>query len=152
MFHFVDDNTDFLEFVEVFTPLNGYTCLTFDSPLKYLEYSGSADYRKPVALFTDIRMPQLNGYEMLARLHERHPGIRMAVISGYADEPGEKHYCLYLPKPVRPEMLLKALNLFMRCEKEGPADLQFGCHGVDDDSFKMNCRNCPAIIGKREDN
>lgn len=41
--------------------------------------------RKPDIVLTDIRMPQMDGLELMDRLHEMYPEIMIIVISGYGD-------------------------------------------------------------------
>ncbi|WP_053373987.1 response regulator transcription factor [Paenibacillus sp. FJAT-27812] len=40
---------------------------------------------QPDLVFLDIRMPELDGLQILQRLHERYPAIHVVIISGYDD-------------------------------------------------------------------
>lgn len=71
--------------------------------------------KKPDVLFSDIRMPGLNGLELLEELRQRKIESKVVFISGYADfEYAKKAIELqaydYLLKPVKQEELNKVLN------------------------------------------
>ena len=36
-------------------------------------------------VITDIRMPRMDGLELVAHIHENHPGIFVIIISGYSE-------------------------------------------------------------------
>lgn len=65
-------------------------------------------------LVTDVRMPGMDGAELLARVREAHPATARIVLSGQADEPTARrlvnlaHQCL--AKPARPEELRTVLE------------------------------------------
>jgi two-component system cell cycle sensor histidine kinase/response regulator CckA len=46
----------------------------------------SAESGPPPLLVTDIRLPGLDGPSLAARLRERHPGLRVLYVSGYAGD------------------------------------------------------------------
>jgi CheY-like chemotaxis protein len=49
----------------------------------------AADLLDPADLLvTDLRMPRMGGRELVARLRERHPGLPVVVLSGYAPDGG----------------------------------------------------------------
>ena len=39
----------------------------------------------PILLMTDIRMPVMDGMELLSRVREHYPDIRFIIISGFSD-------------------------------------------------------------------
>jgi two-component system cell cycle sensor histidine kinase/response regulator CckA len=66
-------------------------------------------------LLSDVVLPRLNGLELAARVRRQHPKLRVAFMSGYADEtiarygsplPGD----ILIEKPVAPEVLLARLR------------------------------------------
>lgn len=70
---------------------------------------------KPDVVFSDIRMPGLNGLELAERLREKGLDTRVVLISGYAEfEYAQKALKLgaldYLLKPVEPELLSELLK------------------------------------------
>jgi CheY-like chemotaxis protein len=46
---------------------------------------------------TDVRMPYMMGTEMVAKLRERRPGLRVLFVSGYTDAPIQQERHLYKP-------------------------------------------------------
>jgi len=151
MFHFVDDNQTMLEFVAAVAAAEGHESRTFDSPLTYLEYAASEAFEMPLALFSDVMMPEMNGLEMLKRVRELHPGIRTAVISGYAAERDYEAHCLYLRKPAQPETLQTVFRLFQRCCSENPGLVFIACQdNPASGAYRMDCRSCPYVEAKEE--
>jgi CheY-like chemotaxis protein/AraC-like DNA-binding protein len=69
----------------------------------------------PDLLLTDIRMPGMNGLELIIRLHEELPGIKTMILSGYQDfeyaRTALRHGAIdYLLKPISPATLQDTLN------------------------------------------
>ena len=70
--------------------------------------------RQVSVVVSDMRMPGLNGAQLMNLLMERHPGTVRLILSGYADRDlilscvQSAHQCL--PKPCDPETLLTAIN------------------------------------------
>lgn len=74
---------------------------------------------QPQIVITDMRMPGLDGVQLLQQLNERHSQILTIVISGYDDFEYAKHALRnkaidYLLKPVDPKELNAAL---LNCKK-----------------------------------
>ncbi|MBN1657607.1 MAG: response regulator [Anaerolineae bacterium] len=66
-------------------------------------------------LITDLRMPGIDGLELMRRVRERHPRTRMILITGYGDDRIEMQSyqigaCRYLNKPFQVEELLAAIR------------------------------------------
>lgn len=83
----------------------------------------------PDILITDIRMPVMDGLELIKNLYEKYPYIKKIIISGY----GEFSYAQqalkyevkdYLLKPVKQEALTEALNKISICIESELADLK----------------------------
>ncbi len=69
----------------------------------------------PHLLITDIKMPFLDGLELIAATRERYPKVRAVLVTGhdefeYAKEAIELHAQAYLLKPIEPERLVKTLS------------------------------------------
>ena len=65
-------------------------------------------------LVTDMRMPEMDGAELLRRVHERFPGVTRIVLSGqFDDETGLRatpYAHQFLAKPCDPEKLKAAIT------------------------------------------
>lgn len=83
----------------------------------------------PVDLvITDIRMPKMDGIELLQRVRQHHPGIRVVLLSDFGDFTYAKQGFLsgaldYLTKPVDTEELAKLLYRTGQLIREEQAEL-----------------------------
>ncbi|MBF0482263.1 MAG: response regulator [Desulfovibrionaceae bacterium] len=69
----------------------------------------------PGIVLTDIKMPVMDGVELLRRLKEKHPDVEVVMISGHGDMDlaikSLQHGALdFITKPVREELLINALK------------------------------------------
>jgi DNA-binding NtrC family response regulator len=69
------------------------------------------DHQEYDAVFTDIRMPGMDGLEMAARVKKSHPGMPVVVITGFGSEANESRARAlgvsgFLHKPLTPEMIV----------------------------------------------
>ena len=69
----------------------------------------------PDVVFSDIKMPEMNGIELISRLREEHPDILCVIVSGYSDfeymrAAIQNSAVDYLLKPVNPEELRRLLQ------------------------------------------
>ena len=69
----------------------------------------------PDVVFSDIKMPEMDGIELISRLREKHPDILCVIVSGYSDFEYMKAAIRnsavdYLLKPVNPEELKQLLQ------------------------------------------
>jgi two-component system response regulator YesN len=74
---------------------------------------------EPQVILTDIKMPDMNGLELISRLRPRFPGLRSVVISGYSDfkyavEALKLKVEDYILKPIDPEAVKKAFSRLHR--------------------------------------
>lgn len=69
------------------------------------------------AVVTDLRMPGMNGMELLRRLRERWPEIPVLVVSGWLGESGSSHQespsTGYMAKPVSPRAVAERLSTML---------------------------------------
>lgn len=90
----------------------------------------AVEEKKPEVLFTDIRMPGLDGLALLEKLNERMPDMKVVIISGYAEFSYAKkaiqmHAFDYLLKPIEQEQLDELLGrLDVLFRREGAQGLQ----------------------------
>jgi CheY-like chemotaxis protein len=76
--------------------------------------------RRPYDLiFTDIRMPGMDGLDMTSRVRQSHPDVPVVVITGHGTEAHERTardlgVSGYLHKPLSPEMIVENADRVMR--------------------------------------
>lgn len=92
---------------------SGYRVLESADPEEAIRF---ASQESDFMLVTDIVMPQMNGYELAAKLGEKKTNLRVLFISGYQDrsfivpEQDLPAKNLFLEKPFSHETLLEALD------------------------------------------
>lgn len=123
----VDDEVEILELLElIITDKTGYRVLTSSNSLEVLEILRR---EKPDLLITDLRMPEVDGLELLVGALRLDPDLPFIVITAYgtcevALEALEKGVFDFITKPFRQEQILltieKAMK-FRRLQKENQA-------------------------------
>ncbi|MDO9413770.1 MAG: response regulator [Pseudolabrys sp.] len=59
-------------------------------------------------LFTDIRLPGKNGWQLAEEVRGLHPGVPIVYASGYSDLSQPLSHSKFLQKPYRPSQVLQA--------------------------------------------
>jgi DNA-binding NtrC family response regulator len=77
---FVDDDKDILMMVEQYLRMQGYDITTVNSGLKALDLIREQDIH---IVFTDYKMPEFNGLELLAAVKQYDPHIEVIIVTGY---------------------------------------------------------------------
>ncbi len=77
---FVDDDKDILMMVEQYLQMQGYDITTVNSGLKALDLIRDEDIH---IIFTDYKMPEFNGLELLAAVKQYKPSIEVIIVTGY---------------------------------------------------------------------
>ena len=85
----------------------GYTCA--------VDAMQSLAARQPDLLIADIAMPEIDGYELIRRVRERHPRVPAIAVSAYARPQDRKRamdagYNSYCAKPVDAGQLLRIVR------------------------------------------
>jgi FixJ family two-component response regulator len=145
MFHIVDDNVIGGRNTAKIIKLFDSRSMVFTSAIEYLEYVKSPDYQRPMAIFTDIFMHRMNGYEMIEALLAIYPDQKFVVISGRPDlnHPYKDKACFYLNKPFYIRDVEMIINEVRNCEKTGPspeAECAFSC---SHEEFSLGDWRCP---------
>jgi DNA-binding NtrC family response regulator len=80
-----------------------------------LELIDSIENRESYLILSDINMPRMNGIELLKRIKERYPKLKVIMITAYGDEQNfdsAKKYGAeeYFIKPIEFDLLKEKLN------------------------------------------
>lgn len=114
LFHIVDDQPIICAYVSELLKEVGHETQMFLSPVDYLEYLNGGRYVKPAAVFTDISMPSMGGYEMIRRVQMDYPNQRFVIISGKPEIRSEFHdreEWLFLSKPFDGKSLYRVVEM-----------------------------------------
>lgn len=82
IFHVIDDQPIICEYISELSLAFGHEALIFQSPVEYLNFLKDDKYVSPAAVFSDLSMPLMGGYEMIKRIQAEYPDQRFIIISG----------------------------------------------------------------------
>ena len=77
---FVDDDKEILSMVEIYLSRQGYRITVVDSGLEALELIKEKDFQ---IVFTDFKMPEFDGLELLSAIKEYRPSTEVIIVTGY---------------------------------------------------------------------
>ncbi len=77
---FVDDDKDILSMVEQYLSMQGYNVTTVDNGI---EAVGIVKEKGIDIVFTDYKMPEFNGLELLAAIKKYRPDTEVIIVTGY---------------------------------------------------------------------
>ena len=143
-FHVIDDEKHVGDVIVDMLNAHGFSSIAFNCPRQYLEHARSSEFKKPVAVFTDITMPGINGYEMIDELRKIYPDQKFVVISASSDvrHPAISEVGMFLSKPLRMETLGKAAASLIQCHKDGPSSNP-KCMEINEYARFLNDWKCP---------
>lgn len=147
MFHIVDDNLIGAKNTAKIIKLFDAQARVFASATAYLDHVGSDDYQKPTAIFTDVFMHNMGGYELMERILAIHPDQKFVVMSGRPgiNHPSKNKACFYLSKPFYIRDVENIIHKINACGKEGPSP-ELGCaKDCDCTDFHLNDWRCPQL-------
>jgi two-component system response regulator (stage 0 sporulation protein F) len=78
----IDDEVEFTKTIDQFFSARGYevhVALTGTSGLELV------DYHQPQVVLVDLKLPGMDGDELLGRVRQRHPATKVIVITAYND-------------------------------------------------------------------
>lgn len=142
LFHVIDDDKMNLEVVIEMIEGIGHQALGFECAETYVGFLSSEKFSAPAAVMTDIRMPGMNGLELVRQIRSRLPFQKIAVISGTAQDSLaiESELCSAISKPFRHETLDSFIQAMVDCEKSCEEALK--CYAHDMCEFGLN-HPCP---------
>lgn len=82
--HVIDDDPSVRESLEFLLDCSGIQARTYESGVQFLETALPVG---PGCIITDVRMPQINGMDLLGRLSAMNVTTPVIVITGHADVP-----------------------------------------------------------------
>lgn len=80
----VDDEPALRELAENILRSHGYSVFSTENAQQALEI---LDLHPVDLVFTDIIMPDMNGYQLAAQVRSQHPNVAILLVSGYSDNP-----------------------------------------------------------------
>ncbi|MDB5437905.1 MAG: response regulator [Caulobacteraceae bacterium] len=110
--HVIDDDEAVRDSLAFVLETSGMTVRTYESALEFLE---QLDRLGTGCIITDIRMPDMNGLDLIRRLKERGVDNPMIVITGHGDVPlaveaMKAGVIDFLEKPFDEEALIRAIG------------------------------------------
>ncbi|HEY9398723.1 MAG TPA: response regulator [Nitrososphaeraceae archaeon] len=105
----VDDEQDIIKlFHDALGVINGITIFTFTDPVMALEHF-TINKEKYVLVISDLRMPGLNGLELIMKLKNVNPFVRTILMTAF--EINDKLFQGYLKKEIINGFLQKPIRL-----------------------------------------
>jgi FixJ family two-component response regulator len=119
MIYIVDDNASVGRSLQLLLKPHGFRIETFTSALEFLEFK---HLKTPSCLLLDIRMPDINGFELQATMASRQIDVPIIFISGHGNIPisvkAMKAGAVdFLVKPFTEKNLLNAIGLALEKNK-----------------------------------
>ena len=110
--HVIDDDEAMRESLAFLLDTSGLAARTYDSAVAFLE---QADASQRGVIVTDVRMPEMNGLELVKRLKARDVALPIIMITGHGDVPlaveeMKAGVVDFLEKPFEEETLLAAIR------------------------------------------
>ena len=110
--HIVDDDPAVRDSLGVLLEVEGFNVQTHSSALAFLD---SVEPDEKGCVLTDVRMPEMSGIELLAKMKERRLTLPAIVLTAHADVPLAVHAMKLgavdlLEKPVGDETLLASIR------------------------------------------
>ncbi len=112
----IDDDNDILTTLKLSLEINGMSIYGFTNPVLAVEHfrNNAANYD---IVITDIRMPQMNGFEVARAVKEIRPDIKLAFITAFEINKSEFEKVLpstkvdaFITKPVKPATFAEILK------------------------------------------
>lgn len=124
--HVIDDDEAMRDSLSFLLDAASLPNRTYESALQFLD---QLDQLTPGCIVTDVRMPDMNGLELVRRLKERGVGHPMIVITGHGDVPlaveaMKAGVADFLEKPFEEDALLRAIRSALTDGARAQEDLE----------------------------
>jgi two-component system response regulator GlrR len=119
----VDDDAKLLRVLTLRLEAEGYSVVAAASGEEALQRMGDA---RPQFVLTDLRMPEMDGLQLMGRIQERHPGVPVAILTAHGDIPEAVRATHagavdFLTKPVERDKLLDTIRRYVTPQQPGAA-------------------------------
>jgi two-component system, OmpR family, response regulator CpxR len=120
----VDDEAEFIKALAERLELRGMAVrLAFDGE----QALRSLDDGEPEVMVLDLKMPGVDGMEVLRRVSKNHPGVRVIMLTGHGSEKDREQALrlgasAYLQKPVQLDELVQAMRQAGAGARQGPRE------------------------------
>lgn len=113
--HVVDDEPAMRDSLRMLLEVSGFSVRTHDSGAAFLAAVGLADTKGANCVLTDVRMPEIDGLELLRRLRELGVRLPVIVMTGQGDiaiavQAMKSGAVDFLEKPFADDALFDAVN------------------------------------------
>lgn len=145
MFHVVDDEEIMRKVLVGMFQYFDFEVQAFGCPSEYIEHMNRPEYKSPIAIFSDIEMPDMNGYDFMYQVRQANPAQRFVILSGAPEIKHDKKNlaCMYLYKPLKLDLLKDIIDLLIKCDKNGSSEKMEVQFNDDRAIFGINSWTCP---------
>ncbi len=119
----VDDEFDIVTLIKGSLQNHGFNTLGFTDPLIALEYFQN-NSKSFAMVISDIRMPSMNGYELIRKIKAIHPTIKTILISAFEINKNEFSKVMpsvkidgFISKPISLKELVSIVENILKKEK-----------------------------------
>jgi two-component system C4-dicarboxylate transport response regulator DctD len=109
----IDDEPELAELYAEALRRGGYEVIIYSDSLFALE-DISLNHSKFALAVTDIRMPGLNGMELITQLHQKDDNIKFLLISAFGQLSQPDFHYPFLEKPFRMAFFLDTVNTILK--------------------------------------
>ncbi len=120
----VDDEPDMAQLIAASLRLSGFRVRTFSDPVEAMKALEGAH---PDVVVTDVKMPGVDGMEVLRHARDLHPKSGVIMVSGYVEDDQAKEAVdqgalAFLPKPFSRKQVVDVIDRFLadRDPEAGP--------------------------------
>jgi CheY-like chemotaxis protein len=115
----VDDEPDIVGMMEILLKKHGYSVFGFSDPFAALNHF-KREAKNFQLIICDIRMPSINGYELIKRVKNLNPEIKVILLSAFEISPQDFSKVLpsikidrFVSKPVSPMKFIGIVKMYM---------------------------------------